>query len=328
MMFSAGLLLCIVSAPGLVDASLPEAGLKISLPTDPVLVASGVDPDSPQSVNRMVWESKSDGGQVRISFEQWKKPQFAPEKALELFARRRLGLDSGFTISESKIGGYSASRLDLNSQTLIRAKSGNDAWQIEFKGVDKLEISQIIASAKFAADQEIEGTYDPYGNLQDVGPSPRPTPDIGPSKVQKLPEAHISLASPIKLEMRQSEAPPTGITAISEWFGRRDNTDVFVSYFKLAENKTLDMSGWIAAYGDRLRTDGVLNFKPNISKFQVPGGDGRQIIGTGDLGGQKASIQVILVVKGSQCWSIQTRVTGTTASKIHESVKKSLTFLP
>ena len=327
-MFSAGLLLCFISAPGLVDASLPEAGLKISLPSDPVLVVSGVDPDAPQSVNRMVWESKSSEGRVRISFEQWKKPQFAPEKALELFARRKLGLDSGFSISESKIGDYAASRLDLDTSSLFRAKSGTEAWQIEFQGVDKLDISQILASAKFSSDQEIVGTYDPFGNLQDVGPSPRPNPDIGPVTLQKLTEAHITLNSPVKLEKHASDALPAGILAISEWFGRKDNSDIFVSYFKLAENKTLDMSGWIAAYGDRLRTDGVLNFKPSISKFQVTGGDGRQILGTGDLGGQKATIQVILVVKGSQCWSIQTRVTGTTTSKLHESVKKSLTFLP
>lgn len=289
--------------------------MRLDLPSQPKLAATGVSGDQPQIIERMVWESAGQGVKVQVSYDRWNRTQFAPERSLELVARRQLGLTDGYEVQPAELGELKGAILIVGSAAapqlmIFRAKSGPEGWQIQVQG-SREAAEAVRKSVAISAKPEPNGLFDEWGNRialsQNVSPLPSPT---GPTfRRNTLEAAKVAFEAPFVLEERtlQRRESAEGISDISEWFGREQGTEIYVSYFRLEGDRSLDMPGWVAAYGQRMRTDGFLEFSPDIERISLEGAEGRVIFGQAKRAGQPVQIQIMLVIRGQDCWAIQSR---------------------
>lgn len=333
----AALLACgVFSAHGWELRELQEAGISLYLPSEPVLSQVGPDPALPQSVERIVWVSKGMGVTATVTYERWKSPQFAPDASLELMARRQLGLQKGFVLQPSVLGGHLGSLMliqDVKGTTraVSRAKSGVESWQIDLKpdeGVlDEETLNGLQESVAINAEPEQEGLYSTWGTLNaQIQPAPMPRPL--PEKPLTLSDAFLSLKSPVPLlpKARKSEPGADSIfSSIKEWAGREEGIEIVLSFFQIKNSQTLDLGGWVAAYGRSLELEGFVNLSPNVEQIKMGSVQGRRIIAKAESSTGGAHIQVILLSKGQRCWAIQVRTPSDSSySGIQEGVFKSI----
>lgn len=333
----AALLACgVFSAQGWELRELQEAGISLYLPNDPVLSQVGPDPAQPQSVERIVWVSKGMGVTATVTYERWKSPQFAPEASLELMARRQLGLQKGYVIQPSVLGGHMGSLMlvqDVKGATraVTRAKSGLEAWQIDVQpdsGVlDEEILSGMQESVAISAQPEQEGLYSQWGTLNaQISPPPLPRPL--PEKPTSLPEAFLSIKLPISLTKKEGPPVPGSesvFASIREWSGREAGIDVALSFFQIRESQALDLGGWVAAYGKSLEKEGFDDFSPNVEVVKLGAVQGRRILAKAGSAQGGSFIQIILLSSGQKCWAIQVRTPGGTAFEgLQEGIFKSI----
>lgn len=333
----AALLACgVFSAQGWELRELQEAGISLYLPNDPVLSQVGPDPAQPQSVERIVWVSKGMGVTATITYERWKSPQFAPEASLELMARRQLGLQKGYVIQPSMLGGHMGSLMlvqDVKGPTraVTRAKSGVEAWQIDVQPdsgiLDEEILSGLQESVAISATPEQEGLYSQWGTLNaQIAPPPLPRPL--PEKPTSLPEASLSIKLPIGLTRKEAPTAPgteSVFAAIKEWSGREAGIDVALSFFQIRESQALDLGGWVAAYGKSLEKEGFADFSPNVEEVKMGSAQGRRIMAKAGSPQGGSVIQIVLLSRGQQCWAIQVRTPGGSAfESLQEGIYKSI----
>lgn len=336
-MYAAFGLACVAfSAQGWELRELQEAGLSLYLPAEPALSQAGPDPSTPQSVERFVWVSKGMGVTATISYERWKSPHFAPEAALDIMARRQLGLQKGFVLQPATLGGHLGSILLVQdtkgvTRAISRAKSGNEAWQVDLKPdsgtLDEETLQGLQESVAISAAPELEGLYSTWGTLNaqiQPAPQPRPLPD----KPIILAGAYLSLKSPVALTPRTRPATPgtdSIFASIKEWSGREEGIDIALSFFQIKPSQALDLGGWVGAYGTSLEKEGFKNITPDVEQVKLGSLNGRRIFATADSASGPIQIQVILLAEGQRCWALQMRTpAGAPYLQLHEAVFKSI----
>jgi hypothetical protein len=135
---------------------------------------------------------------------------------------------------------------------------------------------------------------------------PRPLPD----KPLTLADAFLTLRSPVPLLPKARKAEPGAdsiFSSIKEWAGRDEGVEVVLSFFQIKNSQSLDLGGWVAAYGKSLEQEGFVNLSPNVEQIKMGTVQGRRIIAKADSAAGVAHIQVILLSKGQRCWAIQVR---------------------
>lgn len=339
-MIAATLLGCaVLSTQGWELRDLGEAGISLMSPAPFRLISAGSASDSPQSVERSAWRSEGGDVALTVSYERWRTPHFAPSASLEIFARRTLGMSGGAAIQPIRMGSVEGAILlvhksDGVSLAVLRAKANDEAWQIEVRPqrgpLDPAVIERVRESVSLAAVPEEAGAYDVWGNLTArVEPAPAPRP--GPRTASPLASARIALYSPIELQEKpdlRTEAEKQAVEALSEWQGSSPGAEVAVSYFRLKGGQTLDLGGWVASYGSKLRDEGLSGFSPSVEELKIKGAQGRIIRGRATLSARPLSVLIVLISRGQECWAIQARLAPTGSSDVEKDILSTLKLLP
>jgi hypothetical protein len=313
---------------------LEEGGISLASTAPFALVASGADADTPQSVERSVWRSQTETSLLTVTYDRWRSPQFDPDKSLDIFSRRVLGVMAERVIEQTELDGLPGAVLLLGSRTsptraVLRVKSGPESWQIDIKPMEGAlaseEVERVRSSVQISTEKG-EPPTDPWGNLvQRVTAPPRPRP--GPQGPTHLKSARLALSLPFAVKESKGQRSPedrSSYLALSEWGGKEEGKEAAITYIKLRPGQTIDLSGWVAAYGETLRDEGFTQFEPAIEDFAIPGATARMIRGEATQGAKRLSIQIVLILRGPEAWAVQTRLDADSDKGIEKSVLSSL----